>query len=87
MRESNDKFLAMTWKTADGVRIVDGLRVWTNDLESGRISLEDVDFETNQNNGLVSMWFRVIRDNRMERGVLQSHDRVAVCNPFTGKKA
>ena len=86
--KNNDELLARDWKTADGVKIVDGLRVWTNDLESGRISMEDgVRFEQNENTGAISMWFRVIRDNRMERGVLQSNDRVAVRNPFDGKTA
>ena len=82
-----DELLARDWKTADGVKIVDGLRVWTNDLETGRINMEDVSFEQNENTGEIFMWFRVIRDYRMERGVLQSNDRVAVRNPFDGKTA
>ena len=85
--DRKDELLELDWKTADGVKIVDGLRVWTNDLDAGRINMEDVSFEQNENTGEIFMWFRVIRDNRLERGILQSNDRVAVRNPFTGKKA
>lgn len=85
--DMTEELLARTWKTADGVKIVDGLRVWTNDLDTGRITLEDVSFEQNDNTGEIFMWFRVIRDNKLERGVLQSNDRVAVRNPFDGKTA
>ena len=82
-----DGMLLRDWRTADGVPIVDGLRVWTNDLETGRISMEDLAFEKNENTGEVTMWFRVIRDNKLERGISQSNDRVAVVNPFNGKTA
>lgn len=74
--------------TADRVPIVDGLRVWTNDLETGAISLDDAEFEWNRSEKRYVLWFRVIRDGRDDgRGVLQSDDRVATRNPFNGSAA
>lgn len=71
-------------RTADGVLITEGLRVWTNDLERGHISLAEAGYETNQNTGDKTLWFHVIR-RLGDRGVLQSSDRVAT--RFQGKPA
>jgi hypothetical protein len=69
--------------TADKVPIVEGLRVWTNDLDTGHISLADADYEWNGSENRYVLWFNVIRDKHPgERGVLQSDDRVATRNPF-----
>ncbi|MFA5709320.1 hypothetical protein [Mycolicibacterium sp.] len=74
--------------TADRVEIVDGLRVWTNDLETGTISLADAEYEWNGSERRYVLWFKVIRDDRPgERGVLQSDDRVATRHPFTREAA
>lgn len=69
--------------TADRVKIVEGLRVWTNDLEAGAVTLADADYEWNGSEGRYVLWFRVILDERPnDRGVLQSDDRVATRHPF-----
>lgn len=74
--------------TADRIEIVDGLRVWTNDLDAGRISLDEADYEWNGSENRYVLWFSVIRDNRPDdRGVLQSDDRVATRHPFTRESA
>ena len=74
--------------TADGVEITEGLRVWTNNLEAGVISLENADFEWHGPEQRYVLWFRVIRDDMPnDRGHLQSDDRVATRHPFTGKAA
>lgn len=70
--------------TADKVEITDGLRVWTNDLEKGAITLEDAEYEWHGPENRYVLWFRVLRDDRPEdRGVLQSDDRVATRHPFS----
>ncbi|WP_071288724.1 hypothetical protein [Mycolicibacterium llatzerense] len=74
--------------TADGAPIAEGLRVWTNDLETGEITLIDAEYEWNASAGRYVLWFKVIRDSHPgERGVHQSDDRVATRNPFTHKRA
>jgi hypothetical protein len=83
MMERNTE-LSGTDRTADGVLITEGLRVWTNDLERGHISLAEAGYETNQNTGDKTLWFHVIR-RPGDRGVLQSSDRVAT--RFQGKSA
>lgn len=75
-------------RTANGVTITHGLRVFTNDMETGTVDLEyeDAEPETNQNNGHVEWWFYVNRDNG--RGhKLMSESRVATRHPFTGEPA
>lgn len=75
-------------RTANGVAIQDELRVWTNDLETGWIDLGDAGYETNQNTGEKTLWFRVRLDRDPNgRGVLQSSDRVSTVNPFTRQEA
>lgn len=74
--------------TADGVPITDGLRVWTNDLESGVITLDHADFEWHGPEERYVLWFRVIRDDMPDdRGCLQSDHRVATRHPFSGRTA
>jgi hypothetical protein len=74
--------------TADGVEIIEGLRVWTNDLTTGVIDLTEAEYELNHNTGEYTLWFRVKLDAASnDRGVLQSEDRVATKNPFTGEIA
>lgn len=74
--------------TADRVEITEGLRVWTNDLETGVISLENADFEWHGPEQRYVLWFRVIRDKfPNDHGCLQSDDRVATRHPFSGKSA
>ena len=74
--------------TADGVVITEGLRVWTNNLEAGVISLADADFEWHGPEERYVLWFRVVRDDMPnDRGHLQSDDRVATRHPFSGKAA
>lgn len=74
--------------TADQVVITEGLRVWTNDLETGAITLKEADYEWNANEDRYVLWFSVIRDGKPgDRGVLQSDDRVATRNPFDRKPA
>lgn len=74
--------------TADGAIITEGLRVWTNDLEAGKITLAEAEYEWNASAGRYVLWFNVIRDNRPgERGVHQSDDRVARRHPFTHRHA
>lgn len=69
--------------TADGVAIVEGLRVWTNDLDNGAVTLTAAHFEWHGVEDRYVLWFRVIRDKFPgEDGVMQSDDRVATRNPF-----
>lgn len=82
----NDRSTELTGKdrTADGVLITQGLRVWTNNMDKGRIDLSDAEYEAGV------LWFRVVldKDDSSEpRGTLQSSDRVATVNPFTNERA
>jgi len=75
-------------RTADGEEIVDGMWVWTNDLEAGFVDLQTKKpyKETNYNNSppTEEWWFYVNTD----RGyVLQSETRVSTRHLRTGKKA
>lgn len=74
-----------TFTTADGYAIVDGMRVWTNDLRTGEIDLEHAHLEHNWNTHTNALWFHVVEDDTTGRGVLQSHDRVA--RRFNGRVA
>lgn len=81
-------------KTADGVLITHGLRVWTNDLEKGSVDLKHpVHWEENQNPGHPDFgkkkpWFRVVLDrNPSGRGVEMSPDRVVTRHPGTRELA
>lgn len=74
--------------TADGVVITEGLRVWTNNLDAGVISLKGADFEWHGPEQRYVLWFRVLRDDMPnDHGLLQSDDRVATRHPFSGKAA
>lgn len=83
------------WRTLDGVRIEDELRVWDYDLRAGWIDLGRASFETNQNTGEVSLWFDVVHDNEdgtpgdgsSRRRKSMSHDRVWVRHPYDRKEA
>ena len=77
-------------RTADGVEIRQGLRVFTNNLDRGSIDLSRADFEWNGSEGRYVLWFDVVLDTSY-RGVpttgreLQSDDRVAT--RFEGRSA
>lgn len=78
--------------TADRVEIVDGLRVFTNNLDRGVIDLSRADFEWNASENRYVLWFDVLLDTRytgepMTGRELQSDDRVATRHPFSGKSA
>lgn len=74
--------------TADRVVITEGLRVWTNDLEAGTISLADAEYEWHGPESRYVLWFRVMVDgDSNQRGVLQSDDRVTTRHPFSREVA
>jgi len=72
-----------TARTADGVEIVEGLRVYTNDLERGVIRLDRAEWEWYGSEGKYHLWFEVEVDHNYKgepvngERVLQSDDRVA----------
>lgn len=78
-------------RTADGVEITHGLRVWTNDLEAGFVDLESgwggrpAYSETNHNTGHVEWWFDVKLDKGGHK--LMSESRVATRHPSTRERA
>lgn len=74
-------------RTADGVEITHGLRVWDYDAQRGSVDLEyhAAEAETNQNNGHVEHWFYVARDTGGHK--LMSESRVTTRHPFTREKA
>jgi hypothetical protein len=81
-------------KTADGVEIVQGLRVFTNDLDAGYIDLNrGVTWEENQNPshpnfGTKTPWFYVVLDKDPSgRGKEMTPDRVGTVHPSTRKRA
>lgn len=69
-------------RTADGVVIVDGLRVRDYDHEIVTVDLayRDPYPETNQNNGHVEWWFYVRRDSGGHK--LMSESRVSMAFPL-----
>lgn len=72
-------------RTADGVEIVEGLRVMTNNFEVGTVTLDPRPHsERNRNNGHVEWWFYV----RLDRGELQlmSESRVSTRRLSTGER-
>jgi hypothetical protein len=77
--------------TADRQPIVDGLRVFTNNLDRGRISLARANFEWHGVERRYVLWFDVVVDTDYKgnpvdgKRCLQSDDRVAT--RFEGKKA
>ena len=69
------------FKTLDGKPLTHGMRVWDYDLRPCMVDLEGrIDYETNQNDGSVAMWFDTHYENG--RRNTMSHDRVWVLHPF-----
>lgn len=73
-------------KTANGVTIEQGLRVWTNDLERGWVDLEYRDPWFEGEGSRREGWFYVQVHGELRR-VIQSESRVSTRHPFTGEKA
>ncbi|KRD08593.1 hypothetical protein ASE48_08495 [Mycobacterium sp. Root265] len=78
--------------TADGVRITQGMRVWTNNLDHGTVDLSRAEYEWHGPEGRYVLWFDVNVDTTYKGAAVSqrdylSHDRVAVNHPFTGRKA
>lgn len=76
--------------TADRVEIVDGLRVFTNNLDRGVIDLSRADYEWHAGENRYVLWFDVVVDTSykgepLQDRVMQSDDRVAT--RFDGKSA
>ncbi|MGV8846511.1 hypothetical protein [Tessaracoccus sp.] len=72
--------------TANGVHLVDGLRVWDYDLELGTVSMARRFTENGE------VWFHVFTDGDSARGedrlgTLMSESRVATLSPFTREPA
>lgn len=70
-------------RTADGVKIVEGLRVFTNNLDRGSVDLTNLDFEYHHGEKRWVPWFDVLvnfnyKDQKVPvHAVMQSNDRVA----------
>lgn len=75
LREYDDRFV-----TADGVRIVDGLRVWDYDREPGSVDFDATRPERDFWNG----WFLVRRDTGGHS--YMNGDRLATRDPSTGRE-
>lgn len=69
-------------QTADRVKIVHGLAVWTNDLEAGRVDLEYRDRSQGSYPPRGEFWFYVQVPGKGR--VMQSETRVTTRHPFTG---
>lgn len=79
-----------TARTANGVEIVDGLRVFTNNLDRGTVDLSRANWEWHGPEGVYHFWFDVKCDTNYKGEpssdrVMQSDDRVAT--RFNGKAA
>lgn len=77
-------------KTADGVVLADGLRVFTNNLDRGAVDLSDAHYEWHAGESRYVLWFDVRVDTTydgktVDRRVSQSDDRVAT--RFEGRAA
>ena len=77
-------------KTADGVVITEGLRVFTNELSTGVIALDEAEFEWHGGENRYVLWFHVkvdtnYRGEPVDQVLMQSDDRVAT--RFNGKAA
>lgn len=73
--------LISNMKTANGIKIVEGLRVWTNDLTRGTIDFKELDFEFHNGENRWVPWFTVNIDmdhngQSKSGSVSQSNDRV-----------
>ena len=67
--------------TVDGIEIVDGLRVFTNNLDLGTVDLTRATWEWHGSEGKHHLWFHVKCDTSykgepMDSGYQQSDDRV-----------
>lgn len=76
--------------TANRIPIVDGMRVFTNNLDRGTIDLSDAEWEWNGSEGKYHLWFHVNVDinysgEACHTRYLQSDDRVVT--RFEGKVA
>lgn len=79
-----------TARTVNGVPIVNGLRVFTNNLDRGTVDLSKAFWEWHGPEGVYHFWFDVTLDtdyegNPMIGNTLQSDDRVITI--FEGKVA
>ena len=77
-------------KTADGVVIADGLRVFTNNLDRGVVDLSRAEYEWHGGERRYVLWFDVLLDTSYKGEPksgreMQSDDRVAT--RFEGKTA
>jgi hypothetical protein len=84
------KYTGETVLTANGVPIVDGLRVFTNNLDRGVVDLSRANYEWNGVENRYVLWFDVLVDTTYKGEPtssrdLQSDDRVAT--RFEGKDA
>ena len=71
-----------THNTADRVEIVDGLKVWDNDLHLMR-----VDFALSRvDSPYFDGWFTTVSPNGSSRGY-SNGERMATVHPFTGQSA
>ena len=88
--ECRKDFQGESVKTANGVVITDGLRVFTNNLDRGKVDLSNAHFEWNGVENRYVLWFYVDVDTKYDGTPLstrysQSDDRVAT--RFGGKAA
>ncbi|AZV00884.1 hypothetical protein KIY87_gp11 [Mycobacterium phage Malec] len=77
-------------KTADGVPIYQGMRVFTNNLDRGVVDLSRAEFEWHAGEGIYHLWFDVLvdtnyRGERVSQRDMQSDDRVTT--RFQGEAA
>lgn len=88
--EYRKPYAGETVYTADRKPIVDGLRVFTNNLDHGVIDLSGAEFEWNGSENRYVLWFEVVVDTTFRgdptaQRVMQSDDRVATI--FEGEQA
>lgn len=78
--------------TADGVKLENGLAVFTNNLDRGTVNLDGAHWEWYPSEGIYHLWFDVNVDTTYDgkavsRVVSQSEDRVATVHPPRRAKA
>lgn len=88
--EYRKPYAGETVKSADGVALTDGLRVFTNNLDRGVVDLSRAEYEWHGGEDRYVLWFHVRVDTTydgktVERSDLQSDDRVAT--RFNGRAA
>jgi hypothetical protein len=93
MKPPNDEYRkpysGETVLTADRKPIVNGLRVFTNNLDAGVVDLSRAEYEWNGSEGRYVLWFDVLVDTSYkgeptQQRVMQSDDRVATL--FEGRQ-